>query len=143
MREGLTPLRVKSWLHPPLYKGDLASPPPPPFLRGRSTLVWTKKKCLIKSSVTAGSVTPSHKEEDIYYCWSLLRPVHVPPFLPPHSSSLVGRHHAVAHDTAEEEMLEPEEPVEDGRPSSAHLLRLRRRAFMKKLLTVESSRPSC
>lgn len=52
-------------------------------------------------------------------------------------------HHAVLQDTAEEETLEPEEPVEEGRPSSAHLLRLRRRAFMKKLLTVESSRPSC
>lgn len=50
--------------------------------------------------------------------------------------------HAVLQDTAEEEMLEPEEPVEDGRPSSAHLLMLRRRAFMKKLLTVESSRPA-
>lgn len=25
MREGVTPLRVKSWLHPPLYKRDLAS----------------------------------------------------------------------------------------------------------------------
>lgn len=52
-------------------------------------------------------------------------------------------HHAVLQDTAEEETLEPEEPVEEGRPSSAHLLRLRLRAFMKKLLTVESSRPSC
>ncbi|MEQ2206658.1 hypothetical protein XENOCAPTIV_001332 [Xenoophorus captivus] len=54
-----------------------------------------------------------------------------------------GHHHAVLQDTAEEETLEPEEPVEEGRPSSAHLLRLRLRAFMKKLLTVESSRPSC
>lgn len=66
------------------------------------------------------------------------------PLLPPRSASRRRpRHHAVLHDTAEEEMLDPEEPVEDGRPSSAHLLRLRRRAFMKKLLTVDSSRPSC
>lgn len=79
----------------------------------------------------------------MYDRWPLLRPVHVPPPPSPQRLPLAARHHAVLHDTAEEEMLEPEEPVEDGRPSSAHLLRLRRRAFMKKLLTVESSRPSC
>lgn len=61
----------------------------------------------------------------------------------PNRTSLAVRHHAVLQDTAEEETLEPEEPVEEGRPSSAHLLTLRRRAFMKKLLTVVSSRPSC
>lgn len=66
-----------------------------------------------------------------------------PPFLALCTFSSFVHGHAVLQETAEEEMLEPEEPVEDGRPSSAHLLRLRRRAFMKKLLTVESSSPSC
>lgn len=66
-----------------------------------------------------------------------------PPFLALCTFSSLVYGHAVLQDTAEDETLEPEEPVDDGRPSSAHLLRLRRRAFMKKLLTVESSNPSC
>lgn len=52
-------------------------------------------------------------------------------------------HHAVVQETVGEEVLDPEDPVEDGRPSSLQRLRFLRRAFMKKLLTVESSRPSC
>lgn len=52
-------------------------------------------------------------------------------------------HHAVEQVTAGDAVLDPEEPVEDGRPSSVQRLRFLRRAFMKKLLTVESSRPSC
>lgn len=41
------------------------------------------------------------------------------------------------------QVLEEEELAELELPSSSHLSRLRRRAFMKKLLTVVSSRPSC
>ncbi len=46
-------------------------------------------------------------------------------------------HHALVQVLDEEELAELE------LPSSSHLSRLRRRAFMKKLLTVVSSRPSC
>lgn len=90
----------------------------------------------------ANSITPSDNEEyiimpDLYLDQSMC------PLLPRRPPSPPLSHQAVLQDTAEEDTLEPEEPVEEGRPSSAHLLTLRRRAFMKKLLTVESSRPSC
>lgn len=51
--------------------------------------------------------------------------------------------YAVEQVTTGDALLDPDEPVEDGRPSSLQRLTFRRRAFIKKLLTVESSRPSC
>lgn len=110
----------------------------------RGNWLWFGK--MLHKIICNSSVTPSDKEEDICNAWSPPRSVYVPPLLPlrlPQHTCGTAHHHAVLQDTAEEETLEPEEPVEEGRPSSAHLLRLRLRAFMKKLLTVESSRPSC
>lgn len=76
---------VKSSLHPWLYKQDLTSCDHitlgiAPF-HFKETINFGLGKCFIfiKSSIIAGSVTPSDSEKDIYYSWSLPRPVYVPP----------------------------------------------------------------
>lgn len=51
----------------------------PSFSREQLTLVWEKCFIFINSSIIAGSISPSDNEEDIYYGWSLPRPVYVPP----------------------------------------------------------------
>ncbi len=80
------------------------------------------KRCLKLSLVKFLCLKLLHRSFFFLFCFPIMQPL---------------LHHALV------QVLEEEELAEMELPSSSHLSRLRRRAFMKKLLTVVSSRPSC